>query len=104
MAETKEVQETRYRFEDVGEESVSVTVTGPNGSAPYEVTLTAVTWGMLEDIMMVQETSKDDPRAIFTFLNEHVEGGAKSVPLKHTMSFFGAIAEYMSQVMDTQKN
>jgi hypothetical protein len=104
MAETKEAQETIYRFEDIDDETVNVTVIGPNGSAPYEVTLTAVTWGMLEDIMTVQETSKEDPRAIFSFMNDHIEGGARSVPLKHTMSLFGAIAEYMNQVMDTQKN
>ena len=102
--ETKEAQETKYRFEDVGEEAVNVSVTFSNGTPPYDVTLTAVTWGMLEDIMTVQETAKDDPRAIFAFLNEHIDGGARAVPLKHTTALFGAIAEYMSQVMDTQKN
>jgi hypothetical protein len=101
MAET-ETKETTFRFEDIDDTTVKVSVL--NGSSPFEVTLKNVTWGLLEDIMTVQETSKDDPRAIFAFLNEHVEGGGKAIPLKYTMSFFESIAEYMSQVMDTQKN
>lgn len=102
MPETKKETEITYRFEDVDDTTVNVSVL--NGAAPFEVTFTNVTWGMLEDIMNVQETSKEDPRAIFGFLNEHVEGGARSVPLKHTLSLFQAIAEYMNQVMSTQKN
>ena len=96
-----ETEATKYRFEDIADTTVHVSML--NGSSPFEVTSTNVTWGLLEDIMTVQETSQDDPRAIFTFLKEHVEGGGRAIPLKYTMSFFEAIAEYMSQVMDTQK-
>ena len=83
--------------------SVLVTHISENGSAPFEVRLTNVTWGMLEDIMNVQEKSADDPRAIFAFLNAHVDGGAGSIPLKYTLAFFEAISEYMNAVMNTQK-
>ena len=99
MAE--ETKETTYRFEEIDDTTVRASVL--NGSTPFDVTLTNVTWGMLEDIMNVQETSADDPRAIFSFLNEYVEGGAKAIPLKRTMSFFEAISEYMNQVMSDQK-
>ena len=102
MTKAKTSEDTTFRFEDVDDTTVKVSVL--NGSSPFEVTLTDVTWGLLEDIMTVQETSKDDPRAIFAFMNDHIEGGARGVPLKHTMSLFQSIAEYMSQVMDTQKN
>ena len=98
----KETKDITYRFEDIDETTVKVSVL--NGAAPFETTLTDVTWGMLEDIMNVQEKSKDDPRAIFAFMNDHIKGGASAVPLKHTMSLFASIAEYMAQVMDTQKN
>ena len=103
MAEPKKkTKDTSFRFEELDDTTVKVSVL--NGSTPFETTLTEVTWGMLEDILAVQETSKDDPRAIFGFMNDHIKGGARSIPLKHTLSLFAAIAEYMSQVMDTQKN
>ena len=103
MAENEEAT-TTYRFENVDDVTVKVSVIGTNGSTPFNVTLTGVTWGLLEDIMSVQETSKDDPRAIFSFMNDHIEGGARVIPLNRTTSLFAAIAEYMSQVMGTQKN
>jgi len=99
MAET---EEKTFRFEEVDDTTVKVSVL--NGESPFDATLTGVTWGMMEDIMTVQETSGDDPRAIFGFMNEHIEGGTGAVPIKHTMSLFQAIAEYMNQVMATQKN
>ena len=103
MAENEEAT-TTYRFENVDDVTVKVSVIGTNGSTPFNVTLTGVTWGLLEDIMSVQETSKDDPRAIFSFMNDHIEGGARVIPLNRTTSLFAAIAEYMAQVMGTQKN
>jgi hypothetical protein len=105
MAENEEVKEPiTYRFENIDDVTVKVSVLGENGSTPFNVTLTGVTWGMLEDIMSVQETSKDDPRAIFSFMNDHIDGGARVIPLNRTTSLFAAIAEYMAQVMSTQKN
>jgi hypothetical protein len=104
----KEIEAIKYRFEEL-DDGTSVKITMPdasalNGHAPFEVTLRGVTWGMLEDIMNIQETAKNDPKAIFNFLNEYVEGGAKAIPIKRTMSFFQAISEYMTSVMNTQKN
>ena len=98
MAEDKKT----YRFEELDDTTVRVSFL--NGTAPYDITLTGVTWGMLEDILNVQEASADDPRAIIGFFNNHVQGGGNSIPLKHTMPLFQAIAEYMNQVMSAQKN
>lgn len=95
-------EEITYRFDEVDDETVAVSVL--NGAEPFNVTLQNVTWGMLEDIMNVQEAAKDDPKAIFKFLNEYIEGGSRSIPLKRTTSLFRAIAEYMNQVMSDQKN
>ena len=82
MAEEKKANEIKYRFEEVDDETVAVSVL--NGAEPFNVTLQNVTWGMLEDIMSVQDAAKDDPRAIFKFLNEYIEGGARAIPLKRT--------------------
>jgi hypothetical protein len=104
MAENEAVEETTYRFEELDDTTVKVTAPNLNGSVPFSVTLVNVTWGMLEEMLAVQASSQDDPGAIFKFLNEYVEGGTKSIPLKRTMQFFQAISEYMQAVMQTQKN
>ena len=102
---TEEItKDITYRFEDVDDTTVVVTVVGSNGSTPWQATMTGVTWGMMEEIMNIQERSKESITPIFDFLNSHIEGGTAAVPIKHTMSLFQAIAEYMNQVMSTQKN
>lgn len=103
------VESTKYLFDDgivVDDESdaVGVTVVSSNGATPYEVTLIGVNWGMMEDITAVQNMAEDGPKAIFDFMHKHILGGTSAVPLKHTTSLFNAIAEYMTQVMNTQKN
>ena len=103
MAES-EVKETTFRFEEIEDSSVKVSVIGPNGSKPFEAQLNGVTWGMLEDIVTMQDTAKEDMRAIFGFFNKYVDGGGASVPIKYTMPFFESIAAYMNEVMNTQKN
>ena len=97
-----ESEETTFRFEELDNTTVAVSVL--NGSEPFNIELKDVTWGMLEDILAVQDTAQNDPRAIFKFLNDYVEGGTRAIPLNKTMPLFQAIAEYMSQVMNTQKN
>jgi hypothetical protein len=106
MTEKEKVKEIKHRFDfqELDDTTVKVSVIGENGSKPFETQLNGVTWGMLEDIMSVQERAKDDMKVVFAFFNEYVEGGGKAIPLKYTLSLFAAIAEYMSQVMDTQKN
>ena len=101
MAETKE--EITYRFEDIDDSNVKVSVIGSNGSQPFEAKLLGVTWGMVEDVMSMQEAAKEDMGAIFAFFNKYVEGGGSAVPLKYTLPFFEAIAQYMTEVMGTQK-
>lgn len=96
--------DTTYRFEELDDTTVNVALIGENGSKPFEITLQNVTWGMLEDILSVQEKSKDDMQVVFSFFNEYIQGGGKSIPLKYTMSLFEAIAEYMNQVMTSAKN
>jgi hypothetical protein len=100
----KEKEATRFRFEEIDDETVKVAVLSENGSKPFEVTLQHVTWGMLEDIMSVQEQSKDDMQVVFGFFNEYIAGGGRAIPLKYTMALFEAIAEYMNHVMVAQKN
>lgn len=101
MAETKE-EETTYRFEEVDATKVKITVL--NGAEPFEVALTNTTLGMLEDILNVQDTSDEDPRAIFKFLDEYVEGGGRAIPINRMLSLFQAIAKYTEHAMNTQKN
>ena len=104
MTESGNDEGTTFRFEDTDIGVVQVTIISGNGSAPFDVTLKNVTWGMLEDIMAVQEKAKDDMKVVFDFFNDYVEGGGRAVPLMYTMQFFEAISEYMNQVMVTQKN
>jgi hypothetical protein len=100
---TEEItKDITYRFEDVDDTTVVVTVL--DLYTPWQATMTGVTWGMMEEIMNIQERSKESITPIFDFLNNHIEGGTAAVPIKHTMSLFQAIAEYMNQVMSTQKN
>jgi len=103
MAES-EVTETKFRFEEIDDSSVKVSVIGPNGAKPFEAQLNNVTWGMLEDIVTMQDEAERDMRAIFGFFNKYVEGGGGAVPIKYTMPFFESIAAYMNEVMNTQKN
>lgn len=91
-----------FRFEELDHETVNITFL--NGSEPFEVQLNDLNWGLMDDIFRVQEEAESKPEVIGAFFNEHIEGGGKAVPIKFTMPLFQAIAEYMKQVMDTQKN
>jgi hypothetical protein len=107
MSETEKTADISFRFEELDDTTVSITfVPGDivNGAQPYNLKLIDVNWGMLDDILELQETAKDNPRVIFNFLDDHIEGGARPIPIKYTMSLFAAIAEYMNAVMSTQKN
>ena len=97
---------TVFRFEELPDEKVRISfVNDGNGSAPYTFTLTETTWGMLEDIMAIQETAgQGDSKPIFAFLNTYIEGGARAIPLRHTFNLFRAISEYLKQALAEQKN
>jgi hypothetical protein len=109
MAETKEViaeavAETTYRFEEIDDMTVNITVIDSNGSGPFALTLNGVNWGMFDDVMGLQEEVKANPRAIPAFFDQYIEGGARAVPIRRTLPLFEAISQYLNQVMTTQKN
>jgi len=98
--------DTTFRFEELPDDQVHITFArDDNGSSPYEFVLMETTWGMLEDIMAIQESAGDgDPKPIFNFLNTYIEGGTKAIPLRHTFNLFRAISEYLQQALAEQKN
>ena len=70
----------------------------------FSITLKELNWGLFEDIDRIQSAEgSDSMRAMVGFFNDHVEGGAKAVPIKHTGTAMNAVRAYMDHVNDSQK-
>lgn len=82
-----------------------------DGSAVFEfvdekftIALKELNWGLFEDVDRIQSTEGNEQlKAMVGFFNDHVVGGAKAVPLKHTTTAMDAVRAYMDHVGSAQK-
>ncbi len=98
---------TLYRFEKTGEKGLNLRITQPNDL--LDITFIGASWGLLDDLMQTQGEMRDLEgfeaiRPVLDFFDKYVDGGKDAVPIDHGFSLFRAIAEYMRQSSEAQKN
>ena len=83
-------------FDERDDGSVVATFPSMNGSAPFDVHLQNMHWGLVEDLDQMGDGSENAD--ILGFFREYVVGGPRAIPFRCTLLVFMAIKAYIERV------